>query len=96
MVGATVIVYIEDRFSWAVGFGICVVVILIGIAIFLLGNHYYRHIKPQGSPFTSLARVIVAAVRKRKIPIASKSGDYYSEQLGKVEKVVAVPTESFR
>ena len=57
MVAATVIVYFEDRFSWAVGFGICVVVILIGIAIFLLGNHYYRHIKPQGSPFTSLYRV---------------------------------------
>ncbi|XP_030925047.1 protein NRT1/ PTR FAMILY 2.7-like [Quercus lobata] len=96
VLGSTVIVYIEDSFSWALGFGICVVVTLIGLAIFLLGNRYYRHIKPQGSPFTSLARVIVAATRKRKIPISSKSGDYYSEQLGKVEKVVAVPTESFR
>ena len=96
MVAATVIVYFEDRFSWAVGFGICVVVILIGIAIFLLGNHYYRHIKPQGSPFTSLYRVIIAAIRKRMISISSKSEDYYSEQVGKIEKVVAVPTKSFR
>ncbi|KAK7840107.1 protein nrt1/ ptr family 2.7 [Quercus suber] len=78
VLGSTVIVYIEDSYSWALGFGICVVVTLIGLAIFLLGNRYYRHIKPQGSPFTSLARVIVAATRKRNIPISSKSGDYYT------------------
>ena len=96
MVGATVIVYIEDRFSWAVEFGICVVVILIGLAIFLLGNRYYRHIMPKGSPFTSLYRIIIAAIRKRMISISSKSEDYYSKQVGKMEKVVAVPTKSFR
>ena len=82
MVAAIVIVYFEDRFSWAVGFGICVVVILIGIAIFLLGNHYYRHIKPQGSPFTSLYRVIIAAIRKRMISISSKTKSTVSK-LGK-------------
>uniref|UniRef100_A0A2N9IR53 Major facilitator superfamily (MFS) profile domain-containing protein n=1 Tax=Fagus sylvatica TaxID=28930 RepID=A0A2N9IR53_FAGSY len=112
VLGATVIVYIEDSFSWALGFSICVVVTLIGLAIFLLGNRYYRHVKPEGSPFTSLARVIVTAIRKRKIPISSRSEDYYSElgrecwvsskvdyyseHAGKVEKVASVPTKSFR
>ncbi|GMY19035.1 protein NRT1/ PTR FAMILY 2.7-like [Fagus crenata] len=96
VLGATVIVYIQDSFSWALGFSICVVVTLIGLAIFLLGNRYYRHVKPEGSPFTSLARVIVTAIRKRKIPISSRSEDYYSEHAGKVEKVASVPTKSFR
>jgi peptide/histidine transporter 3/4 len=40
--GATVIVYIEDSISWALGFGICVALTLIGLAIFLLGNGYYK------------------------------------------------------
>ena len=96
VLGATVIVYIEDSSSWALGFSICVVVTLIGLAIFLLGNRYYRHVKPEGSPFTNLARVIVAAIRKSKIPISSRSEDYYSEHAGKVEKVASVPTKSFR
>lgn len=90
--GATVIVYIEDSFSWALGFGICVALTLIGLAIFLLGNGYYKHVKPQGSPFTSLARIIVAAIRKRNTPISSRREDYYSECHAKVE----MPTTSFR
>jgi peptide/histidine transporter 3/4 len=90
--GATVIVYIEDSISWALGFGICVALTLIGLAIFLLGNGYYKHVKPQGSPFTSLARIIVAAIRKRNTPISSQREDYYSECHGKVE----MPTTSFR
>ncbi|KAK8641529.1 hypothetical protein V6N13_010928 [Hibiscus sabdariffa] len=73
------IVYVEDNISWGVGFGICAAFNFLGWLIFLLGNRFYRHDKPQGSPYTSLARVIVAAIRKRKVPVSSESKDYYHE-----------------
>ncbi|KAK9279485.1 hypothetical protein L1049_013164 [Liquidambar formosana] len=51
VISATAIIYIEDNVSWAWGFGLCVVATIIGLAIFLLGKRFYRHVKPQGSPF---------------------------------------------
>ncbi|GMI92084.1 nitrate excretion transporter1, NRT1/ PTR family 2.7 [Hibiscus trionum] len=73
------IVYVEDSISWGVGFGICAAFNFLGLLIFLLGNRFYRHDKPQGSPYTSLARVVVAAIRKRKVMVSSESKDYYGE-----------------
>ncbi|XVE59137.1 hypothetical protein DITRI_Ditri05aG0021600 [Diplodiscus trichospermus] len=55
---------------------------LIGWVIFLLGNHFYRHDKPLGSPYTSLARVILAALRKRNILLSADGKDYYHENDG--------------
>ncbi|KAK9279404.1 hypothetical protein L1049_013083 [Liquidambar formosana] len=97
VISATVLVYIEDNVSWAWGFGLCVAANVIGLAIFLLGKRFYRHVKPKGSPFMGLARVVVATIRKRKVLLSSQSEDYYYEPDG-VTKVAAssVPTKSFR
>ncbi|XVF19527.1 hypothetical protein REPUB_Repub11eG0118500 [Reevesia pubescens] len=62
VLGATVIVYIEENISRALGYCLCIAVNVIGLAILLLGRRYYRHVKPQGSPFTSLAHVVVATI----------------------------------
>ncbi|ONI17109.1 hypothetical protein PRUPE_3G138100 [Prunus persica] len=64
-VALTVIVYIEDNAGWRWGFGLCVLTNIINID------------KPQGSPFVALARVVVAAFRKRKLQLSSESKDYY-------------------
>ncbi|XP_073271841.1 protein NRT1/ PTR FAMILY 2.7-like [Primulina huaijiensis] len=77
LVTSTGIVYIEDNLSWAWGFSICLAANMVGLAIFLIGSRYYYFVKPQGSPFMGFARVIVASVRKRKIPISSQITDYY-------------------
>ncbi|KAL1827615.1 hypothetical protein ACET3Z_006027 [Daucus carota] len=99
MVSVTALVYIEDSVSWVLGFGLSVLANLLGLIIFVLGNRFYRHVEANGSPFTGLARVIVAAVRKRKAFLSTKPEDYYQdEQLGGVEKVAAalVPTKSLK
>ncbi|KAI4363638.1 hypothetical protein MLD38_019829 [Melastoma candidum] len=63
---------------------------------FLIGHRCYRHIKPQGSPFTSLACVLVAALRKRKLPIPSDSNAYYSRIQEKSKGELAlIPREKF-
>ncbi|RWW13623.1 hypothetical protein GW17_00022641 [Ensete ventricosum] len=65
----TFLVYIQDNVGWSVGYGIPTLGLLISVLIFLAGTPYYRHKLPQGSPFTRMARVIVAATRKWRLPI---------------------------
>uniref|UniRef100_A0A7N0UK22 Uncharacterized protein n=1 Tax=Kalanchoe fedtschenkoi TaxID=63787 RepID=A0A7N0UK22_KALFE len=94
IVSATVIVYIQDSVSWAWGFGICLISNTVGLAIFLLGKRFYRSRKPEGSPFVSLARVVVAAFHKRKEFLSSKIEDYYTGETQ--SKPHAWPTENLR
>ncbi|KAF3455073.1 hypothetical protein FNV43_RR05521 [Rhamnella rubrinervis] len=94
--GATAIVYIEDNVSWGLGFGLCVVANVASLCIFFSGSRLYRRDKKQGSPFLSLARVIVAAFRKRKLGISSKAEDYYHGQdMTKEILVASTPTKTF-
>ncbi|KAL5831241.1 hypothetical protein ACOSQ4_016595 [Xanthoceras sorbifolium] len=82
VISSTAIVYIQDSNSWRLGFGLCIAANLLGLVIFLLGNRYYLHDKPKGSPFVDLARVIVAALPKRKLVLSSRIEDYYQEHNG--------------
>ncbi|XP_017982980.1 PREDICTED: protein NRT1/ PTR FAMILY 2.7 [Theobroma cacao] len=97
VVSSTAIVYIEDNVSWGLGFGVCVAANFIGLAIFLLGNRFYLHDKPQGSPFMNIARVPVAAFKKRNLPLSSTSHDYYNEPTNQPMNVeAAAPKKGFR
>ncbi|XP_030968285.1 protein NRT1/ PTR FAMILY 2.6-like [Quercus lobata] len=89
------IVYIEDNVSWRVGFGICAITNFIGLAFLLLGNRFYLHDKPQGSPFTSIVRVIVATIQKWKIELSSNIEDYYYKHDG-ITETATIPKMSFR
>ncbi|XP_037460775.1 protein NRT1/ PTR FAMILY 2.3-like [Triticum dicoccoides] len=71
VLGATVIVYVQDTVSWTLGFGVSCAASVVGLAALLLGARYYRHPAAQGSPFTGLARVVVAAARKRKVGVVA-------------------------
>ncbi|KAM3698215.1 hypothetical protein ACB098_06G172000 [Castanea mollissima] len=77
VISFSAIVYIQDNVSWGLGFGICVIANVIGLAVFIMGKRFYCQVKPKGSPFTSIARVMVAAIRKRTIPRTIASLDYY-------------------
>mgnify|MGYP004709203819 FL=1 len=71
---------------------------MLGLIIFLAGRRFYRNVKPQGSPFKSLACVIIAAISKRKLQLSAKAQDYHNEIIGDEGKqpVAAAPTESFK
>ncbi|XP_037465747.1 protein NRT1/ PTR FAMILY 2.3-like [Triticum dicoccoides] len=71
VLGATVIVYVQDTVSWTLGFGISCAASVVGLATLLLGARYYRQPVAQGSPFTGIARVVVAAARKRKVSVVA-------------------------
>jgi peptide/histidine transporter 3/4 len=102
VLGATVIVYVQDTVSWTLGFGISCAASVVGLAALLVGARYYRQPAAQGSPFTGLARVIVAAVRKRKVNVvASQELKFYnglgrSDADSKTDDCVLSPSDSFR
>ncbi|WCJ41106.1 Major facilitator superfamily protein [Euphorbia peplus] len=78
VIAFTGIVYIQDKVSWGVGYGICLGATFIGLVVFLAGNRLYRHDKPNGSPFTGLAQVVVSAVRKMRMPSKVQNSYYQS------------------
>lgn len=97
VISSTAIVYIEDNISWTLGFSLCAVANMLGLAVLLSGNRFYRLVKPQGSPFKSLARVIVAAISKRRMILSEKSEDYYHGLHEDSSKTAAKnPTDFFR
>ncbi|KAL6970053.1 hypothetical protein U1Q18_029759 [Sarracenia purpurea var. burkii] len=72
VVGATtailVVIYVEDNVGWGIGFGIMAAVVAAALGLFLVGSGTYRREVPIGSPFTRVAQVLVAAVKKRRVP----------------------------
>lgn len=67
--GNTFLVYIQDNVGWGLGYGIPTAGLAVAITVFLIGTPFYRHKKPNGSSFKRMARVIVAAIRKSRLPI---------------------------
>lgn len=65
----TVLVYIQDNVGWTLGYGLPTIGLGLSILIFLAGTPFYRHKLPTGSPFTKMAKVIVAALRKWRLPV---------------------------
>lgn len=92
-ISLTAIIYVQDSVSWGLGFGIGVVANAIGLAVFLLGKRFYCHTKPKGSPFVGIARVLVAAIRKRRKLETFQSQGYFHEDN---TKAISSPTESLR
>lgn len=92
-----VLIYLEDNIGWGLGFGICLVATAIALVVFLLGKRFYRNVKPKGSPFVSMARVITAAIRKRKVPLLIESSNYYScgSEITKIVQIKS-PSKSLR
>nr|GMD65372.1 protein NRT1/ PTR FAMILY 5.4-like [Ipomoea batatas] len=71
LVGATlavlVVIYVEDFVGWTIGYGMLAAATVLALAVFLAGSRTYAREAPVGSPFTRVAHVVAAAVRKRRL-----------------------------
>ncbi|KAM0953773.1 putative ABC-type nitrate transporter [Dioscorea sansibarensis] len=94
-IGSTVIVYVEDSISWELGFGICSAVNALAVLALLLGVKYYHLSGPKGSPFTTMARVVVAGFRKRKLALLPKVETAYYRGLLSEKADHQPPSSSF-
>ncbi|KAK6931178.1 Proton-dependent oligopeptide transporter family, partial [Dillenia turbinata] len=61
LIAVTFVVWIEDNKGWQWGFGISTATILLSIPIFLAGSAFYRNKIPNGSPLTTIVKVLLAA-----------------------------------
>ncbi|KAH9603693.1 hypothetical protein KSS87_023818 [Heliosperma pusillum] len=72
MVSVTFVVYIQSNISWAIGLAIPALFMFLSCALFFMGTKLYVMIKPQGSPLVSVAQVIAAAFKKRRLELPEK------------------------
>ncbi|KAK8458050.1 hypothetical protein SEVIR_3G291700v4 [Setaria viridis] len=79
IVGDTAIVYLQDGVSWTLGFCVCLGTSVASLVMLVLGARYYRMPAPKGSPYTELARVVVAAVRKARVSVAGRLQYYVGD-----------------
>ncbi|KAJ4968755.1 hypothetical protein NE237_015456 [Protea cynaroides] len=77
----TFLVYLQDNVGWSIGYAIPTVGLAISVLVFLVGTPFYRHKIISGSPFTRMARVLVAAMRKRKVPVPYDPKDLHELSL---------------
>ncbi|KAM0932272.1 putative proton-dependent oligopeptide transporter family, MFS transporter superfamily [Dioscorea sansibarensis] len=95
----TVLVYLQDNVGWSLGYGIPLLGLVVSVFIFLLGTPFYRHKVPQGSPFTRMARVVVASLRKWRVVVPSDPKDLHEldlEEYAKKAKTRIDSTDSLR
>lgn len=69
MISITIIVYVQSDVNWGIGLGIPAFLMLLSCAFFFIGTRIYVKVKPEGSPLTSIAQVVVAAIKKRKLEL---------------------------
>ncbi|KAF7848561.1 hypothetical protein BT93_L1840 [Corymbia citriodora subsp. variegata] len=96
VLSSTLIVYVESSVSWSLGFWLCVAANFIGLVVLVAGNRYYRHEMPQGSPLLSLARVLVASLRKWKLQLTRNNDEFYYGRDGQKKEVDVPPKMNCR
>nr|XP_027188952.1 protein NRT1/ PTR FAMILY 5.2-like isoform X2 [Cicer arietinum] len=95
----TVLVYIQDNLGWTLGYAIPTIGFAISIITFLAGTPFYRHKLLSGSPIISMAKVIVAAIRKWNVVVPEDPKELYElslEEYREKGKFKIDPTPTFR
>ncbi|XP_074274533.1 protein NRT1/ PTR FAMILY 4.6-like [Silene latifolia] len=62
LIATTFVVWVEDNKGWKWGFFISTMAMLLSIPVFLAGSPFYRNKIPYGSPFTTISKVLLAAI----------------------------------
>jgi len=82
LLAVTVIVWIQENVSWAVGFAIPALCMALAVAVFIAGSGKYKHVEPSESPFTRVFHVVWAAFRARRASVATTSAQLPSDGNG--------------
>ncbi|GAB4839949.1 hypothetical protein Ancab_020659 [Ancistrocladus abbreviatus] len=61
LIAVTFVVWLEDNKGWQWGFLVSTLSILLSIPVFLAGSAFYKNKIPNGSPFTTIFKVLLAA-----------------------------------
>ncbi|CAD5171262.1 unnamed protein product [Musa acuminata subsp. malaccensis] len=83
LIALTVLVWVQMRSGMDVGLGVSAAAMAMGLISLVCGAPFYRNKPSQGSIFTPIARVFVAAFAKRKQVCLSSSGVPHTKNVPK-------------
>ncbi|KAG5059367.1 hypothetical protein JHK87_000396 [Glycine soja] len=87
----TIIVYIQNK-NWVLGFGTPGVLMVCAVILFFPGTKVYAYIPPEGTIFSGIAPVFVAACKKHRLQNPSNEENaYYDPLLEDDETVLKMP-----
>ncbi|CAL5206438.1 unnamed protein product [Lathyrus oleraceus] len=93
IIALSVIAYIQENLGWKIGFGVPAVLMLISAFSFVAGSPYYVKVRPSESLLTNFIRVVVVAIKNRKLSLPDHGFDRYCQ--GR-DSDLMVPTDSLR
>lgn len=99
LINVTIVVKIQDSYSWTLGFGLPTLFMFIAIVFYFAGIKVYAYIEPEGSIFSRIAQVVVAAKHKRHLHLPAEGdtrGAYYDPPLEKESESKLPLTKDFR
>ncbi|XP_010415943.1 PREDICTED: LOW QUALITY PROTEIN: protein NRT1/ PTR FAMILY 5.13-like [Camelina sativa] len=100
-----VVVYIQEYVSWALGFGIPCVFMVISLVLFVLGRRIYRYSKrrqvEETNPFTRIGRVFLLAFKNQRLSsselckaeLEANPSQDSPEELSFLNKALLVPND---
>jgi len=76
LLAVTVIVYIQENISWAVGFAVPAVCMALAVMVFIAGSGRYKHVEPSESSFSRVFKITWAAFRARRRAAAAAAAAF--------------------
>jgi dipeptide/tripeptide permease len=73
----TIVVWVQENVSWAIGYGIVTTCIALALVGFVVGTPIFRRREPSGSPVKSILQVIVAACKNMSLELPADSSFLY-------------------
>ncbi|KAK3223128.1 hypothetical protein Dsin_010153 [Dipteronia sinensis] len=73
LISSTLMTYVQT-INWAWGFAIPTICMVSGLILLFAGTRIYVYVRPEGSVVSSIAQVLVAAYKKRRLQLPSADG----------------------
>jgi peptide/histidine transporter 3/4 len=96
LLGATVIVYVQDAVSWGAASLILTILMALCIIAFYVGKSFYRYRRPEGNTLKPILQVLIAAIRKRKLSCPSNPALLYEVPMSDTKGRLLCNTKNLR
>lgn len=82
LIASSLLVMIQDKYGWGLGFGIPTIAMAIAVVTFFSATRKYRFQKPGKSPITRICQVIVASFRNFGVKVPDDKSLFYETAQG--------------